>query len=103
MKNVVLPVSADVIARVRRLRKDRKIAAHKLAELMTQAGYPTSRTAIAQAELGYIKQVSVDWVVAAAKALNVPAEVIFRGPECEACIDSPPEGFTCNSCEKASH
>lgn len=93
-----LPVSAEVIARVRKLRQDRNISARKLAELMAATGFPATRTSVAQGECGYLKAVSVDWVVAAAKALDVSADVIFRGPKCASCVDAPPQGFTCNAC-----
>lgn len=97
-----LPVTAVVIDRVRTLRKERGISAAVLAERMTSGGYPVSRTSIAQGECGYRKEVSVDWVVAVAKALGVPPELVFRGPSCTACNDMPPKGFSCYACEKGN-
>lgn len=97
-----LPVTAEIIARVRTLRKERGISAKTLAETMTANGYPTSRTSIAQGECGDRKEVSVDWVVAVARALSVPVELVFRGPSCTACNDMPPKGFSCYACEKGN-
>lgn len=102
MKNVALPVTAAVVDRVRRMRMAQGISAKDFARRMTDAGYRTSRTSIAQGECGYRKEVSVDWVVAAAGALGVPADVIFWGPHCTECYDIPPSGYSCNSCGKGT-
>ena len=97
-----LLISEVVIARVRELRKKRGITALRLAELMTGGGYRTSRVAIAQAETGHRKEVSVDWTWAAARALDVPVKALLLGPDCFTCADSPAEGFTCNSCGRGN-
>ena len=102
MTSQALPVTAEVIERVRVLRKERGLSARDLADRMTAGGYATSRTAIAQGECGYRKEVSVDWVVAVARALGVPPELVFRGPNCTACNDMPPKGFSCYACEKGN-
>lgn len=93
-----LPVSKAVIDRVARLRKGRRISALKFAALMSEAGYPCSRSTIAQTEGGYRKEISVDWLWAASTALNIPVKSLLLGPECPSCHDDPPSGFTCNSC-----
>lgn len=93
-----MPISEAVIGRVRSLRKGRGLTAKELAQIMTDCGYPTTRTAIAQAECGYRKEISVDWLWSASQALRVPVNKVLFGPDCATCDDNPPVGFTCNSC-----
>lgn len=96
------PVSAAVIARVRRLRKDRRISAQQLADRMNQLGYTTSRGGIARAETGDRREISVDWLFAACNALGVPMTSVLYGPNCTVCHDVPPHGYSCNACGKAA-
>jgi transcriptional regulator with XRE-family HTH domain len=98
VKSDVLPISAAVIKTVRNLRKAQGISAKELARLMGECGYGTSRTSVAQAECGYRKEVSIDWVSAASQALGVSIKTVLYGPDCTVCNDNPPAGFTCNSC-----
>ncbi|MFJ2004779.1 helix-turn-helix transcriptional regulator [Streptomyces chartreusis] len=94
------PISAEVIARLRALRRIRKVSAQVLAERMTAAGYPIKRSVIANLESGRRAEVSVDHLVAAAEALGTTAEAILSGPmpTCPTCKGEPPTGFTCNTC-----
>lgn len=93
-----LPISAAVIRTVRGMRQKQRMSASELARRMTEYGLPTTRITIAHCESGYTKSVSVDWVWAASHALNVPVKTLLFGPDCLVCDDSPPTGFTCNSC-----
>jgi transcriptional regulator with XRE-family HTH domain len=102
MRPETLPVSAAVIRTVRKLRKDRGLTAAQLAGLMCDVGYSISRTALAQAESGQRKEVSIDWVWAVSSALNVPIKNIIYGPDCTKCSDAPPPGYSCNACGKAA-
>lgn len=93
-----LPVTTDVVRRIRALRHRHGMSAQALADLMTQHGYPVLRSAIALAENGRRHEISVDWLAAAAQALNVSITTLWHGPACLQCSDSPPGGYSCNAC-----
>lgn len=95
-----LPYSRAVISTVRTMRKHRGMTAERLAQLMDEAGYATTRASIASAEIGRIKEISIDWLWAASYALNAPVKMILFGPDCTHCTDKPPPGYTCNRCGK---
>lgn len=97
-----MPITAAVINRVRTLRRSRGITAKELAKLMGEYGYKTTRTALAQAESGYRKEVSVDWLWSVSQALRVPVNMVLFGPDCTACDDIPPSGYSCNTCGRGS-
>lgn len=98
MKKNMLPISSAIAGRVRALRLDKGISALELSTRMTNLGYPTSRVSVAQTETGYRKEVSADWIWAAAQSLGVPFKLLYQGPDCDRCKDDPPTGFTCNAC-----
>jgi len=94
------PISSDVIAKLRTLRKIRKVSAQQLSDLMAELGYPVARTVIANLENGRRAEVSIDHVVIAAQALGVRVETLLGAEpiRCPHCNDVPPVGFTCNTC-----
>lgn len=92
------PITRIAVARIHALRKQRGITAETLAEGMTQAGYRVDRTWITKAETGDREQISVDWLMAAADVLGVPASALISKPNCMACQDTPPPGFACTTC-----
>lgn len=100
MKNSALPITRTIVQRLRKMRRDRGLSAQAFAQLMTNSGYPVTREAIAAAENDYRKEISVDWLWAASTALGVPVKIVWYGPDCTACEDAPPSGFTCNVCGK---
>jgi transcriptional regulator with XRE-family HTH domain len=93
-----LPVTHVAIQRIRDIRKRRDMTVADLAERMTKAGYKTDRTLIAHAERGIRREISVDWLMAAAEVLNVPPASLLGKPSCEQCYDVPPPGFACTKC-----
>lgn len=92
------PVTRAVVARICDMRKQRGTTAAALAAAMTKAGYRVDRTSIFKAENGDREQISVDWLVAAAEVLDVPASALLSKPDCTACLDTPPPGFACTTC-----
>jgi transcriptional regulator with XRE-family HTH domain len=95
-----LPVSEAVIDRVRTMRRVRGMTAQELADRMDSFGYFTSRTGIARAESGTRREIGVDWLYAAARALGVEPTTLLMGPGCRSCYDAPPLGYTCKHCGK---
>lgn len=92
------PITRIAVANIRTIRKKRGISSEALAKAMTQAGYRVDRTLISQVENGHRQQISVDWLMAAATALAVPAAALLSQPNCTACFDAPPPGFACRTC-----
>ncbi|PJN00848.1 hypothetical protein CG740_23380 [Streptomyces sp. CB01201] len=90
---------------MRAMRHEQGVSAQLLADRMTELGYPTKRSALANVESGRRKEISVDYLVAAAEALNTDLLTVLVRCQlvaCPACKGSPPGGFTCNSCGAAS-
>lgn len=99
---MIAPVSAEVIAKLRALRKIQKVSAQKLADAVTELGFPITRTMLANWEGGRRTTVPVDFLVLAAKALGTTAVAILTEPvRCPSCKGEPPAGFTCNTCGTA--
>ncbi|MGW5477616.1 helix-turn-helix domain-containing protein [Streptomyces sp. NPDC004008] len=93
------PISTEVIAKLRALRKIQKVSAQTLADRMTELGYPVQRTVIANLENGRRSDVSVDHVVTAAQVLGTTITALLNEPVvCPQCQGQPPAGFTCNTC-----
>lgn len=93
-----------VSANARVLRRRRGWSAQRLAEEMS-AFSPTTRAVIANRESGRLSHVSVDDLVAYARALGVlPQELLEDVPPvaCDRCLDAPPKGYTCNQCGAVS-
>jgi transcriptional regulator with XRE-family HTH domain len=93
-----LPVSEQVMARIRRFRKTRGMSAQALADAITEHGYAISRSVLANQEARRIQTVPVDLAKAAADVFGIPIGDLFEGPFCSTCRDEPPSGFTCNAC-----
>lgn len=93
-----LPVSAQVIARIRRHRKGRGLSVQGLADALTEHGYPVNRGVLANQEAHRVQTVPVDLAKAAAEVFGIPISDLFEGPFCSTCRDEPPRGFTCNAC-----
>lgn len=99
----MLPVSAEVVAKVRKLRQIQKVSAQQLADRMTELGFTISRGVLANIESGRVASVSVDFLDAAARALGTDAVALLARPVvCPACKGEPPAGFTCNTCGGAA-
>ncbi|MBT2429388.1 helix-turn-helix domain-containing protein [Streptomyces sp. ISL-112] len=98
--STTLSISARVIEKLRDARRANSVSARALAEAMTEAGYPIQRSVIANTESGRRAEVSVDHLVAAARALGVDPSVLLRKvtDPCPHCHGAAPRGFTCNTC-----
>jgi predicted DNA binding CopG/RHH family protein len=94
-----LPLSSELIDKIRTLREIKKVSAQKLADLMVEQGYQVSRSMIANYEAKRVASIAIDYVAHAAQALGIPFVTLLVEPvQCPACKGSPPEGFTCNTC-----
>lgn len=99
LRPVTAPVSAEIIGKLRTLRKIQKVSAQMLADRMTELGYPIQRTVIANLENGRRAEVSIDHVLVAAQALGTTITDLLEAPVvCPKCAGEPPAGFTCNTC-----
>jgi len=97
------PLSAELIAKVRTLRKIQKMSAQRLTDAMTADGFPIQRSVLANMESGRVATVSVDFLAAAAKVLGTDLWTLLTQPvSCPQCKGEPPAGFTCNACGGAS-
>jgi transcriptional regulator with XRE-family HTH domain len=93
------PLSAEMIRKVRALRKIQKVSAQKLTDAMAETGFPITRTVLANMEGGRVATVSVDFLAAAAKVLGTDIVTLLTQPvACPQCKGEPPAGFTCNTC-----
>ena len=93
-----MPVSADVMARIRGYRKAQGMSVQALADAITANGYRVQRSTLANHEGGRHQTLPVDLVCAAASVLGVPVAALLSDTRCSACNDNPPRGFTCNAC-----
>lgn len=92
-------LSADLIAKVRALRKIQGLSTQRLTDLMTAGGFPINRSVLANMESGRVAAVSVDFLDAAARALHTDLLTLLTQPAaCPTCFGTPPAGFTCNTC-----
>ncbi|MEU3160051.1 helix-turn-helix domain-containing protein [Streptomyces griseoincarnatus] len=97
------PISAEIIAKLRALRKIQKVSAQQLSNRMAELGYPVARTVIANLESGRRAEISIDHVVVAAQALGTTATALLTEPvACPTCKGTPLPGFTCNTCGGAA-
>ena len=91
-------------ARVRRERIARGWSVRELAAKCGISFSTISRTecAISQSVHGRNEGIALTNAVAIAKALGVPLAELLTVPDCAACDDLPPAGFTCNQCGRSS-
>lgn len=76
-----IPVG-DLIGRnVRRLREERELTQHELAQLWQRNGLNWARSKVSALESGARPTMSVGEIVIIAKAFRVPLRELFRGPE----------------------
>lgn len=92
-------VSAEVIDKIRALRKMQKISAQTLADRISAAGWPVSRAQVANYENQRANTLPLDFVVYAAEALGTTVHALLtEDVVCPGCAGAPPAGFTCNTC-----
>ncbi|HET6355998.1 helix-turn-helix transcriptional regulator [Streptomyces sp.] len=93
-----LPVSAAVIARIRRHRQARKMSAQTLADAITANGYHLQRATLANQEAGRAQTIPIDLIAAAAKVFGLPITALLEDVACGTCGGKPPRGFACITC-----
>jgi transcriptional regulator with XRE-family HTH domain len=98
-----LTVSRAVGANVRALRTMRGWSQRTLAKNTQLTGKPVGFSTICRMEKASASgappvAIYVDDVVSLAAALNVTVQQLITPPNCLACMDSPPPGFTCRTC-----
>jgi transcriptional regulator with XRE-family HTH domain len=91
--------SQAVIRRVKHLRERKGYSSYDLARRIGAAGLTITAQGITLQERGATLTVTVDYVVAAAKALEVSVTWLLGLEVCERCQGSPPPGFICVVCE----
>lgn len=89
----------EVAIRVKELRKARGWSAQRLSTEMARIGCPIERSVLANFESGRRSKLTVVELYAFAHLLGVnPWELASSEPPCETCRDTPPVGYTCNTC-----
>lgn len=102
-----LATSTIVSARVKNLRARHGWSLRSLAARTAAAGRSVNYQALSVIEKGAHpggggRSVSVDELVVLARVFNVTVEALLAPPKCPACLDSPPPGFACRTCEAES-
>ncbi|MET7944227.1 helix-turn-helix domain-containing protein [Streptomyces sp. NPDC005302] len=98
----VQPLAAELFAKIRTLRKLQGMSVQKLADRMNAQGFKISRSQVASCEIGYRRDISVDFADHAARALGLTlVQLLFEPAVCQKCKGAVPEGFTCNACGTA--
>jgi len=99
-----LAVSRTAGRRLAELRKSHGLTRRALSQKLLAAGYPMSETTITHAENGHpnghFRAMIVDDANALAAIFGVSVESFFAEPSCHACLDTPPQGYTCNVCHR---
>lgn len=96
------PLAAELAAKIRTLRKIRRMSVQKLADRMNEQGYKISRAQVAAGEIGYRRDMSVDFADHAARALGLTlVQLLTESAICPTCKGEAPAGFTCNACGTA--
>lgn len=92
-----------VISRVVARRRELGLSARELAEGVTAAGFPLTRSTLANLESGRRGDITTTELVAFAIALRTTPMELLLAPACATCKDVPPVGFTCNACGRTLH
>lgn len=98
-----LPVSRTVGAHVATLRAARGWTLRGLARVAAGNGHHISYTTIGRFERATAPNakpvaISVDDLIALATAFGVPPTRLLTAPNCFVCMDQPPAGFACRTC-----
>lgn len=95
-------VERTIAARVKQLRAARGLSTRALADLLQQKGRSIHDSAVSKIELGS-RRITVDDLAAMLEIFNVSFEEMVKPASCSLCFDTPPPGFTCNSCGKTTN
>lgn len=71
----------------------------ELAERLSSQGTPMLKSTLSKVE-NFDRRVDIDDLFAIAEALNCTATHLLA-ERCETCLDDPPRGLKCLTCEKA--
>lgn len=98
-----LPASKIVAQRLHAFRTTRRMTVEQMAEHITKAGYPITRSVLSNVENFRFKTLPVDFLVAARLALGLDHYDFHFGPLCDACMDNPPKHFICTVCGRTKN
>lgn len=94
--------SREVATRLRAFRTVRGLTGEQMAKLLTDNGYPITRSVLANIENMRFRTLPVDLVFAAVRALDLQnTGHFFVGYLCNGCSDNPPLNFICPECSRA--
>ncbi|WP_367138949.1 MULTISPECIES: helix-turn-helix domain-containing protein [Streptomyces] len=102
-----LTISRNVGKNVRHRRAQRGMTQSALAAATLNTAHPLSLNSIMSIERGRasnarsLRAITVDELVGLSAALGTTPAALLEEPLCPACQDSPPPGFTCNTCHVA--
>lgn len=94
-------LSRTVIAYVERVRKLRKLTTEGFAQLLTDAGRPTTTATWANRAVRRTAVLSIDEAVTVAAVLNTTLDGLVEAALSEKCLHcdgNPPAGFSCTTC-----
>lgn len=91
-------LSQAVIKRIQHLRESKGYSSYELAKRIGKAGLTITGQGITRQERGSVAAVTVDYVFAAARALEVSPASLLGLEKCERCQGAPPSGFICAVC-----
>ena len=91
-------VGRNVAANIARLRAAQNMTSAELSTAMGKLCRPIPATGLTRVE-HLCRRVDVDDLAAFARIFGVePADLLAEAPACRACGNSPPAGYTCNTC-----
>lgn len=93
---------ARVAENIAAFRRRSEMSTRELSAALSHLGRPVPPSGITRIEQG-VRRVDVDDLVAFSKALGFSVKALMEGPSCAVCLDSPPDGFTCNACAAGNY
>lgn len=91
------PLSAQVARSVARLRQQKGMTYTELEKRLADIGRPIPILGLRRLE-GGDRRVDADDLAALAQVFGVQPWSLTEPAHCDACLGSPPAGFTCNVC-----
>lgn len=90
-------VGARVAENIAAFRRRSEMSTRELSAALAAAGRPIPASGITRIEHRQ-RRVDVDDLMAFSKVLGFSVKAPLEGLGCAVCLDSPPDGFTCNAC-----
>lgn len=100
LQDARLALAQQVARQVRRHREARGMTYVELAKQLTAVGSPIPVLGLQRIERSE-RRVDVDELAAFGAIFGVEPWSLTGPPQCDACLGSPPAGFTCNACGAA--